>query len=243
MAATLSARTDKINNINGLWPTIGSFLTHYLTYFDQQPTLQAETAFEPPMVKTHYEHLVQRRLRWFVRIVVPVDVRDIIGQTILMKTTGCRDQRQAALKAVPIIKEFQQRITVARGAEKRLEQITAEQLAERYRSERQADPEKAELTKIADVIEFVLKAQGHTRSDYLRQVREADNDLHTALRLMPDGGAAANAADRITGHATPFLSYLEKWKPHAGLKPRPFDQAISSLKEFDKSVGKPIEQI
>jgi hypothetical protein len=46
------------------------------------------------MVKTHYEHLVQRRLRWFVRIVVPADVRDIIGQTILMKTTGCRDQRQ-----------------------------------------------------------------------------------------------------------------------------------------------------
>ena len=88
-----------------------------------------ETPLEPPMVKTHYEHLVQRRLRWFVRMVVPADVRDIIGQTILMKTTGCRDQHQAALKAVPIIREFQQRIRVAREAGKRLEQITAEQLA------------------------------------------------------------------------------------------------------------------
>jgi site-specific recombinase XerD len=202
-----------------------------------------ETPHEPPMVKTHYEHLVQRRHRWFVRIVVPADVREIVGKTILMKTTGCRDQRQAALKAVSIIKEFQQRITVAREAGKRLEQITAEQLAERYRAERAADPEKAELTKITDVIEFVLKTQGHSRADFARQVREADYDLHTALRLMPDGGAAANAADRITGHATAFLTYLEKWKPHAGLKPRPLDQAISSLRRFDKAVGKPIEQL
>ncbi len=191
------------------------------------------------MVKTHYEHLVQRRLRWFVRIVVPADVRDIIGQTILMKTTGCRDQRQAALKAVPIIREFQQRIATARGAGKRLEQITAEQLAKDTEPNGNTDPEKAELTKITDVIEFVLKAQGHTRVGISRQVREADNDLHTALRLMPDGGVAANAADRITGHATPFLTYLEKWKPHAGLKPRPLDQAISSLRRFDKAVGKP----
>ena len=32
-------------------------------------------------------------------------------------------------------------------------------------------------------------------------------------------------------------------EPDAGLKPRPLDQAVSSLKQFDKSVGKAIEQI
>ena len=195
------------------------------------------------MVKTHYEHLVQRRLRWFVRIVVPADVRAIIGKTIFMKTTGCRDQHQAALKAVPIISEFQRRITVARDAGKRLEQVTAEQLAEKYRAERSTDPEKAELTKVTDIIEFVLKSQGHDRADFTRQVREADYDLHAALRMMPDGGAAANAADRITGHATPFLTYLATWKPHSGLLPRSLDQAVSTIAKFDKAVGKTIEQI
>src|SRR4051812_21609072 len=98
------------------------------------------------MVKAHYQHLVQRRLRWFVRIVVPADVRKVIGQTIFMKTTGCTDQHQAALSAVPIIKAFQRRIAFARQAGKRLETVTAEQLAERYREERETDPERAEIT-------------------------------------------------------------------------------------------------
>jgi hypothetical protein len=40
-----------------------------------------------------------------------------------------------------------------------------------------------------------------------------------------------------------LLAYLERWTPDAGLKPRPLDQAISSLKQFDKAVAKSIEQI
>ena len=61
--------------------------------------------------------------------------------------------------------------------------------------------------------------------------------------ILPNGEAMAEAADRITGHATPLLTYLERWKPDAGLKPRPLDQATSSIKQFDKAVGKPIERI
>jgi integrase len=176
-------------------------------------------------------------------MVVPPDVKDIIGKAVFKVATGETDEHKAVTAAAPIIAGLQRQIASARQAGKRLEQITAEELAERYRGERATHPEKADLTKITDVIEFVLKAQGHNRADFARQVREADHDLHTALRLMPDGGAAANAADRITGHATPFLTYLEKWKPHAGLKPRPLDQAVSSLRQFDEALGKPIEQI
>jgi hypothetical protein len=40
-----------------------------------------------------------------------------------------------------------------------------------------------------------------------------------------------------------MLAFLERWRPDAGLKPRPLDQATSSIKQFDKAVGKPIEQI
>ena len=49
--------------------------------------------------------------------------------------------------------------------------------------------------------------------------------------------------DAIIGKATFFLRYLEDWKPHAALKPRPLDQAISTLKEFAGAVKQPIEKL
>ena len=195
------------------------------------------------MVRSHYPYLIQQRHRWFVRMVVPPELRDIVGHAIFKIATGETDQHRAATVAAPIIADLRARIRTARDAGKRLEQVTAEQLAERYRAERASDPEQAEITRITDVIAFVLKTHGHRWIDYARQVREAGYDAHAALRLLPDGSAAANTADRITGYATPFLTYLEKWKPDAGLKPRPLDQAVSTLRQFDKAVGKPIEQI
>lgn len=195
------------------------------------------------MVRSRYPYLAKQRHRWFVRMIVPADVRDIIGQSVFKVPTGETDEHRATTVAAPIIAGLQKRIRTAREAGKRLEQVSAEQLAERYRAERASDPEQAEITRITDVIEFVLKTQGHSRATFARQVGEADYDLYTALRFMPDGGAAAHAADRITGQATPFLTYLEKWKPHAGLKLRPLDQAISSLRRFDKAVSTSIEKI
>jgi integrase len=214
--------------------------------FDQVLASQlqcCEPVLRAGMVKSYYENLVQRGRNWYVRIIVPNDVRDIIGLNVFIKKTKQTDSYKAYVVGKPLIDQFKERIRVARESGKRLEQITAEQLAEKYRVERNSDPDKAELTKITDVIEFVLKAHGHSRADYARQVREAEYDLHTALRLLPNGSAAAIAADRITGHATPFLAYLEKWKPHAGVNPRPLDQAISSIKQFDGAVSKPLERL
>jgi integrase len=195
------------------------------------------------MVRSRYPYLLQQRHRWFVRMVVPPDARAVIGQSIFKVSTGHTDEHRAAAVAAPIIAKLQERIRTARNAGKRLERVTAEQLAERYRIERGTDPEQAEITRITDVINFVLEKHDLRWADHARQVREAGYDVHAALRLLPGGDAAASAADYITGHATPFLFYLEKWKPHAGLKPRPLDQAVSSLQQFDKAVGKPIEQI
>jgi integrase len=195
------------------------------------------------MVRAHYPYLLQQRRRWFVRMVVPPDVRDIIGQAIFKVPTGHTDEHQAATVAAPIIADLQARIRSAREAGKRLEQVTAENLAERCRIERLADPEKAEIMRITDVIKFVLSTQGHAWADHAKQVRSAGYDVHAALRRLPGGEAAAEAADRITGHATPLLTYLERWKPDTGLKTRPLDQATSSIKQFDKAVSKPIEQI
>ena len=195
------------------------------------------------MVKSRYPYLIQQRRRWFVRMVVPPDVREIIGRSIIKVPTGRTDEHRAAAIAAGIVAKLQDQIRSAREAGKRLEQVTAEHLAERYRAEFQTDPEKAEITRITDVIEFMLKTNGEKWSDYAGQVPKAGYDAYAALGRLNAGEAMTEAADRITGHATPFLSYLDKWKPHAGLKPRLLDQAISSIKQFEKAVGKPIEQI
>jgi hypothetical protein len=163
------------------------------------------------MVRSRYPYLVQQRRRWFVRMVVPADVRDIIGQAIFKVPTGRTDEHRAATVAPQLVAELQERIRTAREAGRRLEQVTAEQLAERYRAERESDPERAEITKVTDIINFVLTTHGHKWVDHARQVREAGYDVHAALRLLPGGAAAAQAADRITGHATPLLTYLERW--------------------------------
>lgn len=158
------------------------------------------------VVRSRYPYLVKQRHRWFVRKVVPADVRDIIGQAIFKVPTGHTDEHRAAIVAPRIVADLEARIRTARDAGRRLEEITAEQFAERYRNERGSDPDKTEITKITDVINFVLKQYGHSWADHARQVREAGYDLHAALRRLPDGDAAAQAADRITGHATPFLT-------------------------------------
>src|ERR1700710_483604 len=157
------------------------------------------------MVRSHYPYLLQQRRRWFVRMVVPADVRDVVGQSIFKVPTGHTDEHRAATVAAPIIVELQSRIRSAREAGKRLEQVTAENLAERYRAERLTDPEKAEITRITDVINFVLKVQGHTWAEHAKRVRQAGYDVHAALRHLPGGEAAARVADGITGHATPLL--------------------------------------
>jgi hypothetical protein len=176
-------------------------------------------------------------------MVVPSDVVSIVGQTIFKVATRETDQHRAAAVAAPIIANLQRRISTARESGRCLEQMTAEQLAERYQAIRKEDPEQAEITRLGDVIQFALATHGHNWRDYGKQVVESGYDAHAARRSLPDGGGAANTADCITGHATPLLVNLERWKPHAGLKPRPLDQAVSSIEEFDKACGKPVQRI
>jgi hypothetical protein len=71
--------------------------------------------------------------------------------------TGHTDEYRAAAMAAQIIAKVQEWIRVARDTGRRLERVTAEQLAERYRVERASDPHQAEITRITDVIGFVLR--------------------------------------------------------------------------------------
>jgi hypothetical protein len=91
---------------------------------------------------------------------------------------------------------------------------------------------------LEDVVQFVLKEGGHSLTDYGRRLKAAGGVVEDAL-----DEASLNRLEMIIGEATPFLKHIEAWKPNANLKPRPLDQAISSLRSFEAAVQLPIEKI
>jgi hypothetical protein len=113
-------------------------------YFVQQFDQRMTNAYLDGMVRSRYPYLTKQRHRWFVRMVVPADVQNIIGKAVFKVATGDTDEHEAVSAAAPIMANFQRRIATAREAGKRLEQISAEQLAERYWAERNSVPERAE---------------------------------------------------------------------------------------------------
>ena len=181
-----------------------------------------------------YPHLVLHRRRWMVRLIVPVDVRPVIGQSVYKISTGETDEHRAVAKAAPIIATLKERIRIARASLKKPIESKAEELAEAYRARQSADPASAQAFVLTDVIAFVLAQNGHSWADYGRHVREAGYDAYAGLRRLPNGEATVAAIDAIT--TTPFLKYLDDWKPHAGLVPRCLDQAVATLNQFAASV-------
>jgi hypothetical protein len=165
-----------------------------------------------------------------VRLIVPADVRPIIGQSVYKVSTGETDEQRAVVKAAPIIEALKDRIRTARATLKKPIEVKAEELAESYRTRQSSDPASAQAFVLSDVIAFVLQQQGHSWADYGRQVREAGYDAYAGFRRLPQGDAAAAAVDAITSRATPFLRYLDDWRPHAGLVPRCLDcQSASNV--------------
>ena len=160
-----------------------------------------------------YPHLVLHRRRWMVRLIVPVDVRPVIGQSVYKISTGETDEHRAVAKAAPIIATLKERIRVARASLKRPIEAKAEELAEAYRTRQSADPTLAQAFVLTDVIAFVLAQHGHSWADYGRHVREAGYDAHAGLRQLPNGTAAAAAVDVITSRSTPFLKYSMSGNP------------------------------
>ena len=176
-------------------------------------------------------------------MIVPSDVRSIIGQSVYKISTGETDEHRAVVKAAPIITGIKDRIRAARVTLKKPIEARAESLAEAYRAAQASDPASAQAFVLTDVIAFVLEQQGHSWAEYGRQVREAGYDAYGGLQRLPNGEATARAADAITHPTTQFLRYFEEWKPHAGLVPRCLDQACATLKQFAAAVRQPIETL
>ena len=66
-----------------------------------------------------YPHLVLHRRRWMVRMIVPADVRSLLGQSMLKISTRETDEHRAVAKAGPImpaVAQFYDALFAAMGA-------------------------------------------------------------------------------------------------------------------------------
>jgi hypothetical protein len=72
--------------------------------------------------------------KWIVRMVIPTDVRGIIGQNVFRVSTGESDRQLAAEKSHHIVAGLKKRIRLARATLQTAEQSEAALLAARYRN-------------------------------------------------------------------------------------------------------------
>ena len=61
------------------------------------------------------EHLVRRHRTWFVKTRVPVDLRAVLGKSVLRRTTGEHDRMRAQAVKAPILAAFREIIREARA--------------------------------------------------------------------------------------------------------------------------------
>jgi hypothetical protein len=118
------------------------------------------------------------------------------------RVQGEADEHRAVVVAAPIIANLKARIKKARASLRPAAEIKADQLAGEYRARQSADPDSATAFLLSAAIPRVLEQQGISLKEFGRQVREAGYDFYGALRLLPDGGAAARRVDEIIGRVT-----------------------------------------
>jgi hypothetical protein len=68
-----------------------------------------------PGMPRRYPYLVLHRHRWVVRMVVPIDVREVLGHAVFKVSTGETDEHRARVVAEPIIANIKKRIKAARA--------------------------------------------------------------------------------------------------------------------------------
>ena len=90
-----------------------------------------------------YPYLGPHRRRWMVRLIVPADVRPVVGQSVYKISTRETDEHRAVVKAAPIIEALRGRIRAARATLKKPIEAKAEELAEAYRARQLSDPASA----------------------------------------------------------------------------------------------------
>jgi|GEM_PF-3444557 len=108
-----------------------------------------------------FPHLMQRHHKWFVRMIVPADVQSVLGKTVLSAPTGESDQIRAFAVAAPIIARFKAEIDAARRTGRVSDDLTADEVAARYRAEKTLGSGETTPAEIEDVVRFALTRKIH----------------------------------------------------------------------------------
>src|ERR1700684_3533308 len=101
-----------------------------------------------------YPYLVKHGQAWYVRIVVPPDVVEFLGKSIIKISTQERDIHRAATVAAPVIAGIKKAIQDARDKLKPPVEVRAEQLAQRLHA---LHGEDAAAFTVTDILAFALK--------------------------------------------------------------------------------------
>lgn len=139
---------------------------------------------------------------WYATLLVPKDVRDVLGRVRFKLSLDTGSKREAALRAAPHIAQWKAMIKQARGSSNAVE--------------REALRWKAALTNAPDP---------DTQETY-------EHALSSKVEAIEDGEglqAAKEFYDLATGAATPTNQYFESWKAQIKLIAKTKDQMVKDV--------------
>jgi integrase len=182
-----------------------------------------------------YPHLMQQGHVWFVRMVVPPDVRGLIGKSIIKVATQERDIHRAATVAAPIIAGIKQAIETARAKLKPSIETRAEELAANFQAKHGDDAERFVLT---DIFKYALIATGQSIPQFVKTLPQR------GTVLLPDlSDPVAQQVALITNAKTPFMKHAEAWKKQVAVAAKTRDEYWAAIVDFAATVKKPLEDL
>ncbi len=191
-------------------------------------------------------HIYLRRRMWVARLTVPPDVQDIIGKTILSKSTRETSEARAGVKADIIVAGWKRQIEEAR---KVLRSAPVAGLAQNEMDYLQRAWRDQEFDLVEDAMR-VLLPEGLTDAQMIKAWRRRqgpgyDPGMPSYLDAMAAAVPAIDAAlNQISETRTPFLKYNKEWSASLNTtKGRQRDQYGRDLEVFDPGQNVFLEDI
>src|SRR3954447_1520337 len=108
------------------------------------------------------DYLFQHRRLWYVRVQVPRDVRHLIGQSEIRKSTGTDSRLEAKDRAPAVVAAMKREIKRARATLRPPQEMRVEDLVRRYRELKGIGDAEAERFALDDIVKFVLNQTGQS---------------------------------------------------------------------------------
>jgi integrase len=183
-----------------------------------------------------YPYLMQQRRVWFVRMVIPPDVRHLFpnpvtGQhkAIIKRTTGENDIQRAQVAAAPLIAGLQREIAQARA---RLKPPIADRAEAMYAEYMRRTGVDAERFAVGPYTEWVLESDGQSIERYQQALRGG---------IVPP--VMAEQIQKAIGKRTKFTAHLDAWAKAVTVNPKTRDEYRAAILDFVKQVDEPLETL